>query len=92
MVDIGATGRTARAADRNAGAGIASLKSQVDVRPADAAALAEYEAFCASALYAPPQHPVWVRAWIGATQADAFVATVGRDGRVAVALGAGSRA
>lgn len=86
MVDIGATGRTARAADRNAGAGIASLKSPVDVRPADAVALAEYEAFCASALYAPPQNPVWVRAWIGATQADAFVATVGRDGRAAIAL------
>lgn len=86
MVDIGATAGSAKAARRDAGASVATPRCAVDVRPADAEALAEYDRFCASALYAPPQHPVWVRAWIAGAQADSFVATVSREGRAAVAL------
>lgn len=86
MVDIGATARTTRVASRDGGTGRAAAGVSVEVRPADDAALAVYEAFCAEALHAPAQHPLWVRSWIEAVEADAFVATVHRDGQPAVAV------
>jgi CelD/BcsL family acetyltransferase involved in cellulose biosynthesis len=58
----------------------------VDIRPADDIALADYDQFCASAVYGVGQNPVWVRAWIEATGCDALIVSVRRAGRQIVAL------
>lgn len=86
MVDIGATARAAGASQRDGKAGPMRAAIDVDIRPADAAAMAAYETFCADAVHAQAQHPLWIRSWIEATGADALIATVSRDGRPAVCL------
>lgn len=58
----------------------------VEVEAAGEAALAEYEAFCRAGVHGPAQHPVWVRAWIEATEADVLVVTVRRGGLPAFKL------
>ncbi len=83
MVDIGAAAGNARQdAERETGAGAVT----VEVRRADDIALAAYTDFCGNALHAHAQHPVWVRAWVAATGADAFFATLHRNGRPALML------
>lgn len=81
MVDIGAVARSARQARSEAGQGLAAGGLLVELRPADDVALAEYETFCRKSTHAHAQHPVWVRSWVMATGADAFIATLHRDGR-----------
>lgn len=46
------------------------------VSPADEMALARYESLCRDAVHGPAQHPVWIRAWVQATGADAIIATL----------------
>ena len=58
----------------------------VEVRPADAAALAGYDAFCRRGVHGPAQHPLWVRAWVEATKADALIVTARRDGEPVLKL------
>ena len=53
----------------------------VEVRAADAASLAGYDAFCRRGVHGPAQHPLWVRAWIEAHDADALIVTARRDGK-----------
>jgi CelD/BcsL family acetyltransferase involved in cellulose biosynthesis len=86
MVDIGATTRAAETSRRDANTERERAGVRVDVRSANEAALSEYDAFCAGAVHAQAQHPLWVRSWIDATGADALIATVSRDGRPAVSL------
>ena len=83
MVDIGAAAGNARQdAERATSAGMVT----VDVRQGDDLALAAYADFCAKAFHAHAQHPVWVRAWVQATGADAFFVTLHRNGRPALML------
>jgi CelD/BcsL family acetyltransferase involved in cellulose biosynthesis len=86
MVDIGATTRAAQTSLRDGKAGATRPATGIDVRPADAPALAAYDAFCADAIHAQAQHPLWVRSWIDATGADALIVTVSRDGGPFVCL------
>lgn len=60
--------------------------SSVDVRPADDIGLAEYEAFCATAIVGPAQHPLWIRAWIEASGTDALIVMMRRSGVPVFAL------
>lgn len=86
MVDIGAAS-PALAADRRDGRAHAMPEAAaVDVAAADEAALRDYEEFCRNAVHGPCQHPVWVRAWIAATGADAVIVTLARGGRPVVKL------
>lgn len=86
MVDAGAQGSAARARRdvKDAHAGVAGI--QVDVRPADDMALADYDRFCRDGVHAPAQHPLWVRSWVEATGADVVIATLHRDHGPACAL------
>ncbi|WP_170990099.1 GNAT family N-acetyltransferase [Aquamicrobium sp. LC103] len=54
--------------------------------PADAAALERYADFCGTAVLAPTQHPVWIKAWVKATAADGLVLALSLDGRPALML------
>lgn len=81
MVDVGAVARNARQARADAAQGLPLDGFQVDVRPADDVALAEYDMFCRGAAHAQAQHPMWIRTWIMSTGADALIVTLHRDGR-----------
>ncbi len=81
MVDVGAVARNARQVRADAARGLPLDGFLVDVRPADDVALADYETFCRDAAYAQAQNPVWIRAWVMSTGADAFIVTLHRDGR-----------
>lgn len=83
MVDIGAAAGSAR---QDAERTFSAEAVTVDVRQADQRALAEYTDFCAEALHAHAQHPVWVRAWVEATGADGLFVTLHRNGRPALML------
>ena len=52
----------------------------------DGAGLADYAEFCASAVFAPAQSPSWVGNWSSKTKADMVIATLGVEGRPALAL------
>ena len=56
------------------------------VAPASPEALAAYDAFCRTALFAPAQSGLWVRHWAGTTGPDAILATSNLDGRPLLAL------
>lgn len=88
MVDIGAASPALPAARRDGRAHEMreAAAGTVTVAAADEAALRDYDAFCRDALHGPCQHPVWVRAWIAATGADAVIVTLSRDGRPVVKL------
>lgn len=81
MVDAGAVARNTR----GSGSSVSGLKSAdvsiAIVCPADTAALADYEIFCSTALHGQAQHPLWLHAWIAATNADALIATIRHEGR-----------
>ena len=81
MVDIGAAAPGTRLEHSRAGLDREAAALLVEVRAADDVALAGYEAFCRRAVYAPPQHPLWVRSWMMATGADMIVVALRRDGR-----------
>lgn len=85
MVDIGAasTPATARSED---GARAKVGEVRVDVARADDAALADYNAFCRTAVHGRCQHPVWVRTWVRETGCDAVIVTLRRDGRAVLKL------
>jgi len=53
---------------------------------ADAEALAEYEAFCGGALYAPAQSAAWVGNWTAETRPDAVIAILSAAGRPVFSL------
>lgn len=85
MVDVSAA--VANVRERSAAARPGRAAGMlVEVRPADDVALADYAAFCRTAVHAPAQHPLWLRCWVMATGADAVVATLHRDGRPVLAL------
>ena len=86
MVDIGAVAGSARQARQEAERGIDAGTASAEVRHADDVALATYETFCRKAVHAQAQHPVWVRAWVMATGADAFFVTLRRNGRPVLML------
>lgn len=86
MVDISATKGRAASPRQEARSDPATIGAFVEVRPADDITMAEYDAFCRGAVHGAPQHPLWIRAWLGATGADAIVATLHRGGRPAVSL------
>ncbi|KUM28464.1 acetyltransferase [Mesorhizobium loti] len=52
----------------------------------DGASLADYAAFCASALFAPAQSASWVRNWAAETKADMVIATLNAYSRPALSL------
>lgn len=81
MVDFGAAISSRPMTSRRAEIEGDRAAALVEVRPADDIALADYEAFCRAATLAPPQHPIWIRAWIMATGADAIVVSLSRAGR-----------
>ncbi|WP_309086565.1 GNAT family N-acetyltransferase [Chelativorans sp.] len=56
------------------------------VLSADAAGLEAYAAFCAGAVYPPPQDPLWADAWLGNAGEEGVVALLSRDGAPALAL------
>lgn len=56
------------------------------VASASPEALAAYDAFCRTALFAPAQSGLWVRHWAGTTGPDAILATSNLDGRPLLAL------
>lgn len=80
MVDIGAASPPLAAARGGSDARAMEGKTRMDVAQADETALADYEAFCRDGVHGPCQHPVWVRAWVAETGADAVIVTVRRDG------------
>ncbi len=80
MVDIGAAFPTVIAARSGGNVREMDGRTNIDVANADDAALAAYDAFCREAVHGPCQHPVWVRAWVRETAADAIIVTVSRDG------------
>lgn len=86
MVDIGAASTPLPAARRDNGARVMEGTLRIDVAQADEAALAEYDAFCRGSVHGPCQHPVWVRAWVRETQADAVIVTLRRDGDAVLKL------
>lgn len=49
-------------------------------------ALRDYEQFCRTALYSPPQSALWVRHWVETTDPDAVLAIASLDGRPLLAL------
>ena len=86
MVDIGAASPALATARRDKAGLAARPASGVEVAAADEAALRDYAAFCRTAVHGPCQHPVWVRAWIAATGADAVIVTLIQDGRPVMKL------
>lgn len=86
MVDVGAATRTSAMESDAVTASRPWSPTTVAVRPADAASLADYDAFCRTALHGPQQHPLWVRTWIEATGADALLVTCHENGQPALAL------
>ncbi|WEX11596.1 GNAT family N-acetyltransferase [Chelativorans sp. AA-79] len=56
------------------------------VLPADAPALETYAAFCAGARHAPPQSPLWTRAWLEGAGPDGTIALLSREGVPIMAL------
>ena len=83
MVDMVATTRAAGAAHSHHAM---ACETAIAVRPAHEAALHAYEEFCRDAVHASAQHPHWIRAWIEAAAADAFVVFVERHGRPIAAM------
>lgn len=49
-------------------------------------ALSHYEDFCQTALYAPPQNPLWVRGWIKHLQPEAILASLTTDHQTLLSL------
>lgn len=86
MVDIGAAAQASGTTSRDGSVARTRSGIVVELRPADDAALAEYEAFCRAAAHAPAQDPLWVRSWIAATGADAVIVDVRRGGRTICTL------
>lgn len=86
MVDVGAVARKPRQLRPDVNGVHSANPMDVDVRPADALALADYEAFCSEATHAQAQHPIWIRSWIKATGADALIVSVRKEGRNALIL------
>jgi CelD/BcsL family acetyltransferase involved in cellulose biosynthesis len=60
--------------------------ARATVSAATGDALAAYEAFCQSALFAPPQSAEWVRHWAEQVRPDAIVAILEAGGRPVMAL------
>jgi len=58
----------------------------VRVLPAGKEALDAYEALCQGAVYAPPQSPLWARAWLEGAGQNGVIAFVYRHGAPALAL------
>lgn len=77
MVDIGAA--VEAAGSSRAEPAYAAIT--VEILAADEAGLSQYEAFCRTAAHAPAQSPLWLRAWIAATGADAVIIRLQRGGR-----------
>jgi len=65
---------------------LAPGQTQLSASASDRSGLADYAAFCASALFAPAQSPPWMRNWASETQADIVVATLSVAGRPALSL------
>lgn len=80
MVDAGALARPFQPLERHDGIVRSDEALAVEVRAADADALADYAAFCRRAVHGPAQHPLWVGAWVEEVNADALVVTASRDG------------
>lgn len=80
MVDAAALAGPSQPRRRHGGLARADEAPAVEVRAADAAALADYAAFCGRAVHGPAQHPLWVRSWVEEVNADALVVTASRDG------------
>ena len=80
MVDAGALAGPSGPPRRQDGLARRDEAVTVEVRAADAAALADYAAFCRQAVHGPAQHPLWVRAWVEEVNADVLVVTARRDG------------
>lgn len=86
MVDIGAATGDATSPREEVRGDPAIAGPLLEVRPADDIAVADYEVFCRNAVHGAPQHPLWIRAWLGAAGADAIVVTLHRGGRPALSL------
>ena len=82
MVDAGAATHAAGTTRREMTKDVSAAEIDIEIRAADASALAEYEAFCAECAHGPAQNPLWVRSWIDATGADAIIATARRGSRI----------
>lgn len=82
MVDIGVV----RQARHSAVNGRDESGLVVELRPADELALADYEAFCRTAIHGPAQHPLWISNWVTATGADAVIVMLRRAGAPVVAF------
>ncbi|WP_051469702.1 GNAT family N-acetyltransferase [Chelativorans sp. J32] len=63
-----------------------SAAYSIRVLPADRQALEAYQCFCRGAIYAPPQSPLWIRAWLEDRGADGLIALLSCDGVPALAL------
>lgn len=58
----------------------------VEVFPADDIGLSAYDRFCQDARFAPPQHPLWIRAWVEASGSDAVIIMLRKGGAPVFAL------
>lgn len=47
---------------------------------------AAYAAFCEQAIYAAPQHPLWIKSWLGGTDKNCLIVLIWKDGHPAMAL------
>ncbi|MDX8464141.1 GNAT family N-acetyltransferase [Mesorhizobium sp. VK23B] len=87
MVDAAASFDGNRVAANEASARApASSQGHLTAAVSDGAGLADYSAFCASALFAPAQSASWVRNWAAETKANMAVATLNVEGRPALSL------
>ena len=68
------------------GAAVEAIGWSARVLPADEAGLKAYEAFCAGACWAPPQSPLWAKAWLYDADENGVIALLFRDGAPAMAL------
>lgn len=86
MVDIGAASPALATARRDTAGLAVRREPDIEVAAAHEAALRDYDAFCREAVHGPCQHPVWVRAWVTQTGADAVIVTLEERGRPVLKL------
>ena len=80
MVDIAASARSASPLAREVANTTNGVATHVEVATADLAHLDTYAAFCSSAVHGVPQHPLWIKSWVEAAEADAIMVTLRRGG------------
>lgn len=87
MVDAAAAG-SARVAPHAMTGETALLDRGIaaSVSGADSDALVDYRRYCEQCVFAPPQSPTWTEAWIAATDADVFLATLWRGEQRALTI------